>query len=387
MNSGERPIRISLVSNYEPDEQESMLRYPRMLEGVLTARGHQVSILQPPVVFGRLARWRGRLQKWLGYIDKYLLAPLWLRWKLRGADVVHVCDHSNSMYLRCAGRKPRLITCHDLIAIRSARGEYPGIRTGFSGRWQQRWIAARLARARFVVCVSHNTAAELRGLLPGSKAEVRVIPHTLNRDFAPAEQNAIDRTIAGWGLSRGDRYLLHVGGNVWYKNRLGALRIFAELRRSPQFTDLKFVLAGKPWTAETRDFVTAAQIEDSIFEATNVSDESLAALFSGAAALLFPSLEEGFGWPILEAQACGCPVITSNRPPMTEVAGEAAILIDPTDPRAAAETIVRRWNELPGLRAAGFRNLERFTEEKMAKAYIEAYEQVWAAHRTASGGD
>ncbi len=382
--SAERSIRISLISNYELDAQESMLRYPQMLERVLTARGHRVSIVQPPVVLGRLPLVGSGLQKWIGYIDKYLLAPLWLRRKLRGADMVHVCDHSNSMYLRCAGRRPSLLTCHDLIAIRSARGEYPGVQIGRTGRWQQRWITAGLARARFVICVSQNTAAELRALLPESQAEIRVIPHTLNRDFSPVEGEQIDRELVKVGLAAGTRYLLHVGGNSWYKNRLGAMRIFAELRKSPQFAELRLVLAGKPWAPETREFCKTAGLEDCTVEATGVSDAALKVLYGGAVALLFPSLEEGFGWPILEAQACGCPVITSNRAPMTEVAGNAAILIDPTDPQTAAEAILRRWSELPALREAGFRNLERFTEEKMAKAYVEAYEDVWTAHQAAS---
>jgi glycosyltransferase involved in cell wall biosynthesis len=258
------------------------------------------------------------------------------------------------------------------------------VHTGLTGRWQQRWITRGLAPARFVICVSHNTAAELRVLLPGRQATVSVIPHTLNRDFTPVEGERIDQELMKLGLAAGTRYLLHVGGNSWYKNRLGVMRIFAELRKSPQFAELRLVLAGKPWAPEMREFSKTAGLEDLTVEATSVSDGALKVLYSGAVALLFPSLEEGFGWPILEAQACGCPVITSNRAPMPEVAGDAAILIDPTNPQAAAETILRRWNELPALREAGFRNLERFTEDKMAKAYIEAYEQVWAAHCAAS---
>lgn len=386
LNSGERSIQVSLISNYQLDAQESMLRYPQMLERLLVARGCQVSIVRPPVVFGRLPLPRGGLQKWIGYIDKYLIAPLWLRWKLRGAGIVHVCDHSNSMYLRSAGSKPCLITCHDLIAIRGARGEYPGVYAGFSGRLQQRWIAAGLARARSVICVSHNTAAELRALQPASQATIRVIPHTLNRDFRPVERVLTENEMMKLGLPADARYLLHVGGNVWYKNRLGALRIFAELRKSPQLAGIRFVMAGKPWSPEMRAFAKTAGLEDSTVEAVSVSDESLKALYSGAVALLFPSLEEGFGWPVLEAQACGCPVITSNRAPMTEIAGDAAIYIDPTDPEAAAQTILSRWSSLPALREAGFRNLERFTEDKVAASYSEVYQKLWSAHRP-SGRD
>lgn len=356
-----------------------MLRYPQMLERALSARGHLVCLLHPPAVFGRLPWLRGTLAKWIRYIDKFLIAPPWLRWKVRSADIVHICDQSNSMYLWCAGNKPHVITCHDLIAVMDARGHNPYVHTGMTGRLLQRWIATGLAHASWVICVSNKTEADLRALLPRARAKIRVIPHTLNRDYKPAERGEVEQEIAKLGLASDTRYLLHVGGNQWYKNRPGAMRIFAELRKSPTFHGFKLVMAGKPWTQEMRDFAGNAHLDGCSVEVVTVTDEALRALYSGAAALLFPSFDEGFGWPILEAQACGCPVITVGRPPMTEVAGDAAILIDPTDAKKAADMILRRWTELPNLREAGFRNLERFTEEKMATAYCNVYEELWPA--------
>ena len=81
-------------------------------------------------------------------------------------------------------------------------------------------------------------------------------------------------------------------------------------------------------------------LRDRVIELTNITNEDLRALYSKATALLFPSLREGFGWPIIEAQACGCPVFTSDRVPMTEVGGDAAIYLDPTDPRPAPRLLL-----------------------------------------------
>jgi glycosyltransferase involved in cell wall biosynthesis len=92
--------------------------------------------------------------------------------------------------------------------------------------------------------------------------------------------------------------------------------------------------------------------------------------------LLFPSIEEGFGWPILEAQACGCPVITNRRPPMSEVAGKGAILIDPSDIEASASTILLGLKDRERLRAEGFRNLERFDPEAIAEQYFAFYDYI-----------
>ena len=379
-SDGRTPIgprmKILLISNYIPDRNVSMLKYAEMLKRGLSARGHVVEVVHPPVILGRLPL-RGReATKWIGYIDQYLLAPLWMRWKCRGADVVHVCDHSNAMFLWCAGKRPRVITCHDLIGVKSARGDYAEVRVRSTGRILHKWIVSALGRAEYVICDSHNTMAEFQRLYARSTARCRVAHLSLNRSCSAASGEAVKETLGKLGLGQDTRYLLHVGGNQWYKNRLGAMRIFAELRKSAEFGDTQVILAGKAWSQEVRQFSQGADLQGATVEATDLTDDALNALYTGARALLFPSLTEGYGWPILEAQACGCPVITTNREPMTEVAGAAAILVEPEDIEGSARTILEKWPETGRLREAGFRNLERFTESKMLDAYEEAYAEV-----------
>jgi glycosyltransferase involved in cell wall biosynthesis len=154
------------------------------------------------------------------------------------------------------------------------------------------------------------------------------------------------------------------------------MKIFATLRKYPRFKNAKLIMAWKPWTPEMRRYAASSGLANEIVERVEVSNEQLQALYSGAIALLFPSLEEGFGWPVLEAQACGCPVITSNRAPMTEIAGETALFIDPEVPESAAEMIADHVSDLPALRIAGFKNLARFTKDGMIHAYIKYYEEV-----------
>ena len=373
----DRPgFRIALISNYQPDRSYSMLGYARMLEEGLRARGVCAEAIYPPMVFGRLPVGRGEAAKWIRYIDKYLIAPMWLRWKTRRAEMIHVCDHSNSMYLGCAGGRPSLITCHDLIAINSTQGKYPGMSVRSSGRVLQRWIARNLARARYVICDSYQTQSDFHACFPDSAATTRVIYVALNRTFNTASAESIGAALAASGAPAGTHYLLHVGNNGWYKNRLGAMQIFSALIQFPEFSAMKLILAGPSWTSDMRAFCRTARLEDRILEANDVTDETLNALYCGADALLFPSLIEGFGWPVLEAQACGCPVITTNRAPMTEVAGDAAIFIDPAQPAAAAEAIRKQWQRRRELRELGFRNLERFSLDQMLDSYCAAYEEV-----------
>ena len=160
----------------------------------------------------------------------------------------------------------------------------------------------------------------------------------------------------------------------WYKNRLGVLEntLFPTFSvRSKNAKDLMLVMVGKEWTQEMCTFVQQNGLGDSIIKATEVSNEDLRALYSSARLLLFPSLQEGFGWPIIEANACGCPVATSNRAPMTEVAGDAAIYVDPDQSQAAAEIIADALKNRGGLREASLRNAERFQTSRMIHAYVE----------------
>jgi len=373
-------MKVLLISNYPPDAQESMLRYADMLEDALCSRGVMVETVFPPPVLGRPSWLHGPWKKWAGYLDKYIFAFPYLRKKAAAVDVIHICDHSNAMYLKCAGKKPCLITCHDLIAVFSARGKYPGVRVGKMGRLLQNWIAGSLMQAKNIVCVSQKTLQDVKELCAHAPQNLEVIYHPLHWKYAPASREAIEAEKAKCGLTVHDEYFFHVGNNHWYKNRLGVMRIFSELRKFPRFQNARLVLAGKPWTREMRDFAQRMDLLDALVERVDISNEELQALYSGAVALLFPSLEEGFGWPLLEAQACGCPVITSNRPPMTEIAGTAAIYIDPELPEQAAEVIDKNADDFRDLRSRGFQNLRRFAFDPTMDRYLDLYHRLIQAN-------
>ena len=110
-----------------------------------------------------------------------------------------------------------------------------------------------------------------------------------------------------------------------------------------------------------------------------IPEEDKAPLLSGALAFVFPSLYEGFGLPVLEAQACGCPVVCSNTSSLPEVAGEGALLVDPTDTEALAAAMARLAGD-PALRASlverGFANLKRFSWERCARTVLGVFERL-----------
>lgn len=375
-------MKILLVANYKTDGQQSMQRFAEALHAGLTAAGHEVEIERPTPFFGRLKPAPTGLGKWLGYLDKFLLFPPRLRAAARWADVVHIVDHSNAMYRPHVADRPHLITCHDLLAIRSARAEFSENRTGFTGRLLQRWILAHLQKARCLACVSQATLRDTLRLTGLPEGRVKSIPMGLNHSYAPNEEVTTASAARRGGIPFDPEvsvrnhlppgpYLLHVGGGQWYKNRRGVVAIHAALVNRAPKTAPYLVIVGPPdpWGGE---YVEYRQ---------GVSHEDLAALYSGAEALLFPSLEEGFGWPIAEAQACGCPVVTTNKAPMTEVGGPPArYLNDPKNAEAGADAIAELLQSDAETRRklveAGLVNAARFSTEQMIRGYLSVYEEL-----------
>lgn len=369
-------MKVLLIGNYDNLRQQSMQRFAEMLRVGLTAAGHQVRLVCPPVWLGCLLRSETGIGKWIGYIDRFLLYPPLLRRQILWADVVHVCDQANAVYVPHLRGKPHLVTCHDMLAIRAALGEIPESRVGWTGRLYQRWILRSLRRAQAIACVSAQTDEELRRVAGFPAERIAILPNALNYPYRPMPDVEAEAQLRALDLEKARPYFLHVGGNQWYKNRPGVLRLFAELVKHHDYREHRLVMAGKPWTDEMRQLVAHLNLRDRVIERVEVSNEQLRALYTSAEALLFPSLAEGFGWPIAEAQACGCPVVTTDRPPMNQVGGNAAIYIDPSDPQRAADRIAAALIERDRWREASLENAKRFSTNTMVMGYLQCYADV-----------
>lgn len=369
-------MKILLIGNYENLAQQSMQRFAEMLCEGLAAAGNEVRLVRPPVWLGRVRRGDAGLAKWVGYLDRFVLYPPLLRRQIRWADVVHVCDQANAVYVPRLRGKPHLVTCHDLLAIRAALGEIPESPAGWTGRLYQRWILRGLSQARAVVCVSHQTAGDLQRVAGVHETAIRIVPNALNYPYRPMDAAESDVSLRALDLDPAQQFFVHVGGNQWYKNRSGVLRLYVELVRHPVYAQHRLVMVGKHWTDQMRAVSAELGLAGRVDQRMEVSSEQLRALYSRAEALLFPSLAEGFGWPIAEAQACGCPVVTTGRPPMTEVGGAAAIYINPADPIRAAQSVAEALVDPARWREAGLQNAQRFSLPALVKTYMQCYEHV-----------
>jgi glycosyltransferase involved in cell wall biosynthesis len=373
-------MKVLLVTNYGPDRQESMLRFGRMLADGLPTFGIEPIVIAPTARLTRLTpgyRYAG-WPKYLGYIDKFFLFPRFLRREIARIrpDVVHIIDHANSVYAQSAGSSPVLATCHDLLQIRAARGEIPQQHLGWTGRLFQNWILKNISRVRDLVYTSRKTGDDLHRLISRDRNRTHLIHIGLNYPYAKmpvTAANARLRALAGnEELENEAGFYLNVGGGQWYKNRPGLLAIYAEIRRQQASPSL-LVMIGKPLSQSDAALAEELGVTPYLRHFSNVTNEDLAAFYSAARGLIFPSWEEGFGWPIAEAQACGCPVFTSNREPMTEVGGPAAVYFDPAAPVEAAGRILAARHEEAALRARGLVRAERWTAGRMLNHYATLY--------------
>lgn len=367
---------VLLIGNYPPDHQQSMDRFAMMMLEGLAAAGVPAELIQPQPVFGRVGSRGSFAGKWLAYLDKFLLFPRQLRGKLKTATLVHICDHSNAMYVRRAAQRPVVVTCHDLLAVRGALGEETDCPASATGKLLQRWIVAGLRRASAVACVSQATLADAKRLLRGGDHEPRLELLTLGLSY-PYRQLPVAEARARLAsvLAPETKFALHVGSNLRRKNRAGVLRIFA---RSRQDWDGFLVFAGEPLSEALRSLGRQLRVADRVVEIPEASSELLEALYNCATALLFPSTFEGFGWPIAEAHACGCPVICSDREPMREVAGEAALARQVEDEAGFAADLIRLTNPSERARwsAKALENAKRFSTARMIAEYCELYRSL-----------
>ena len=286
--------------------------------------------------------------------------PERLRWppveRATGAvDVVHATTSATPP----TPGGPLVVTIHDLAFLAS-----PGGFTRHGLRFFRRGTELARRHARVVVVPSEATAAECRAA--GFDAErVRVVPW--GHDAVPATAHDIARVRAAHGLP--ERYVLFVGTVEPRKN---LARLARAWRRSVG-PEVPLVLVGPAGWGE------GAPAGDGIRPVGVVSVADRDALYAGATVVAYPSLREGFGLPVLEAMAQGAPVLTSSGTATAEVAGDAAVLVDPLDEHAIASALVDLVSDPTGGRALGEAGKVRaaeFTWARCAAGYTAAYAEA-----------
>lgn len=293
-----------------------------------------------------------------------LSAELWLH----RLDLLHSPDFIPPL----SGYRHSVITVHDLTFLL-----YPEFLTPDSRRYYNDQIGWAVRRADAISADSHATKADLIERLGVPPEKVTVIHLGLDPDFRMDGQTSAP-VLAELGLTGG--YVLFVGTFEPRKNVAGLLTAYARLR--DLFPDAPpLVLAGRRgWLFEkVASRLAELRLEPHVRFLEEVSEPQLRALYQGAGVFVLPSHYEGFGFTVLEAMASGTPAVIANRASLPEIAGDAALQVDPDDPEAIASALHHALTD-SGLRdqmvARGLAQAQRFTWEQTAQATLALYQRV-----------
>ncbi len=268
---------------------------------------------------------------------------------------------------------PYVVTFHDMTVEL-----LPECHT-WKKRLLTRALSPEIARgARLIITPSQSAKRDLSRLFGISEERIRAIPHAPDGQFRPRRDvESRARIEERYGVRA--PYLLYVGTLEPRKNLMRAMTAFSRI--SSRYPEHRFYLAGDlGWRSkELLRTLEAIPSRDRIVRLGYVAEEDLAALYSNAELFVYPSLYEGFGFPVIEAMACGAPVVTSNNSSLAEIAEGAALLVDPYDSEAIAEAMDRAMSdgeERERLRLAGLARARSFSWERSTRETLQVYEEA-----------
>jgi glycosyltransferase involved in cell wall biosynthesis len=282
-------------------------------------------------------------------------------------DALFVPAHVLPWRANPASLPPSVVTVHDLGYLRFPDAHRPSQRLYLD---QSTRYAARYAHS--LIAVSEATAGDLQSAYHVPRSRIHVV-HEAATPIEECTPQQIGEVRARLGLER--RYALFIG-TIQPRKNLGRLLQAYALLRSHHAVDFDLVIAGAPGWGSDPIYQEARSLGlgDRLHFPGYIAQTDLAPLLRGAEQFCYPSLFEGFGLPVLEAQSVGVPVLTSNNSSLPEIAGDAALLVDPMDVDAIADAMLRLSRDealRSELIAAGYQNVRRFTWQEAARQTLE----------------
>jgi glycosyltransferase involved in cell wall biosynthesis len=307
-------------------------------------------------------------ERWLARLWYRLRLPLPVQHWLGSLDLFHAPDF---ILPPVRPGTPTIVTIHDLSFVREPDSTMPGMSVHLN-----KWVPHSVKRADRVIAVSEATRRDLIEFYQTPPAKISVIYHGVSPEFRPVQEK--ERLLAvryKYGLDQRP-FILSVGTIQPRKNYQRLVQAFASINQP-----LSLVIAGSEgWNCDDvyRE-VEKLGLADRVYFPGFVAEEDLPVLLSAATLFGYPSLYEGFGLPVLEAMACGTPIVAANQSSLPEVVGDAGLTVDPTDVAALATAITRLLDD-PSLRerlsAAGLAQAAKFTWPTTAAKLLRVYQEV-----------
>jgi glycosyltransferase involved in cell wall biosynthesis len=296
-------------------------------------------------------------------------------------DLFHIVDHSYAQLVHRLPADRTIVTCHDLDTFRSIFDPSAEPRTPMF-RAMTRYILAGLQKAGHIACDSHATRDALVAKAGVAIDRTTVVPNGPHPSCKPDAEPAADIDAARLlGPRSGFIDLLHVGSTIARKRIDALLQMLAALRATRR--NLRLIRVGGPFTAAQQALARDLGVADAIVVLPTLDRSTLAAVYRRSVLLLMPSEREGFGLPVLEALACGTPVVASDIPALREVAGYAAAYCAVDDIEAWQSTVSRLLDERQDhhaqwtlRRESGIRRAAAFSWSRYATDIAEIYARI-----------
>ena len=342
-----KPVRVGVVCDLREEGWHSMdLVADMLLDALPSVSAGRIAAtrLRPPMI----RRWtrlpvvgggnRARLgDRLTGRLWDY---PRWLRPRRGDFDVFHIVDHSYAHLIRALPAERTIVTCNDTDAFEAAR-------EGAASRLDpSRLLAVHvldgISRASHVACISEATRQDLISTGRVDPSRTSVVYLGAHPTCTPAPDAIADAEIERQLGPRGFE-VLHVSSTIPRKRIDVLLEVFSRFRRIQP--DITLVRVGGPLTREQQRLAERLNVIDSLVQLPFLERPQLAALYRRASVVVLPSDREGFGLPVVEAMACGTPVIASAIPALREVGGSAALYCQPGDVNGWVEGLVQLHRE------------------------------------------
>lgn len=277
-------------------------------------------------------------------------------------------------------KTPGVITLHDTMWFDKTWTQAQGkpLRMLAGKAYFRSLVELSVRKTRKVIVPSQSTYRDFAQFWPHRITNCHVIYHGIDPLFHRQATEALDiQRVNHLGLS-GTNFFLHISNGKPYKNTPRVIEAFIKVAAT---SDARLAIVGRKsaFTSSIQSLISSSSVNERIKFLGSVDDEDLAALFRTSIALVFPSLFEGFGLPVIEAMACGCPVITSSRGSLEEITGDAGLIVDPEETDDIANAMIRMSTE-PGLRQSfiqlGRKRARQFSWDKSAQEILNVFRQA-----------
>lgn len=359
---------VKLFRNLPSDKSISMELYADNLQQGLEKSWKVESVICPEIKLPVN-------KKILKYINKFYKYPKFA--KSQQGDINHIMDHSYSNLASGLNPEKTIITCHDLMLFREREKTVPNDFHSNAAFWALRHSLSAFNKVAAIIADSSSTRDDIIKYTSCDPSKIHVVHLGVSGNFSKIEGKSIINDK--YGLNKMPSLkILHVGVNMAYKNVEGILRILKMLNFDFKI-DASLIKIGEDFTSHQKRIIKKYDLESKVLYLGQVKSDELTDIYNLCDILLFPSFWEGFGLPVLEAFACGVPVVCSDRGSLPEIAGDAALMFDPMDYLGFAKAIkeVHDNKELKNnLVMKGLKQSKLFSWDKTAQKTYEVYKKV-----------